>query len=120
MSTNLNTIKSIAGSIGLFLSKRNDRRLLLKLDDRTLADINISRELLAQGVTAWPWKVPQDSVDVATAARGLRTAVKELETYSDTELADLGISRGAIKDAVLHGRPGIDHGLNDNDIAAAA
>ena len=124
MSTNVSTIKSagnsLIGNLGLYLSKRNDRKLLLKLDDRTLTDINISRELLEQGVRAWPWTIPADGEDVAIAARGLRKAVNELECYSDAELADLGISRGGIKDAVLHGRPGIDAPLNDNDIAAAA
>ena len=120
MSTNTNPVKSLASNLGMYLSKRNDRRLLLKLDDRTLADINISRELLEQGTKAWPWKLPVDSVEVSAVARGLRAAVRELETYTDAELADLGINRGAIVDTVLHGRPGIDRPLNDNAIAKAA
>src|SRR5450432_2317770 len=102
MSTNVNPIKSLASNLGMYLSKRNDRRLLLKLDDRTIADINISRELLDQGVRAWPWKMPAESAHIAFAAQSLRTAVRELESYSDAELADLGISRGAIKDSVLY------------------
>lgn len=120
MSTNINAIKSLAGNLSLYLSKRRDRQLLLQLDDRTLTDISISRELLEQGVRAWPWTIPSDHADVAFTASTLRTAVRELETYTDAELADLGISRGGIQDAVLHGRPGIDHPVNDNAIAAAA
>ena len=34
-----------------------------------------------------------------------REAISELMAYSDRELADLGISRSAIIDAVLYGRP---------------
>ena|SRR5450631_2222746 len=120
MSTNLSPIKSLTSNVGLYLSKRRDRKLLLKLDDRTLADIAISREMLEQGVKAWPWRLPEDSVQVAAVAGSFRTAVRELESYNDAELADLGISRGSIQDAVLHGRPGIEQPLNDNDVAAAA
>ena len=120
MSTNSSPIKSLASTVSLYLTKRRDRQLLLRLDDRTLADINISRELLEVGVKAWPWQLPQDGAMVAQAAHEIRSAVRELESYSDAELADLGISRGSISDAVLHGRPGIDTPLNDNDVAAAA
>jgi len=35
-------------------------------------------------------------------------AIAELSAYSDRELADLGITRGQIRDAVYHGRAGID------------
>jgi len=120
MSTNTNAIKSLASNLSMYLSKRRDRKLLLALDDRTLADISISRELLEEGVRAWPWTIPSDSAYVAVTASSLRSAVRELESYSDAELADLGISRGGIKDAVMHGRPGIDQPVNDNSIAAAA
>lgn len=120
MSTLLSPIKTLAGNVGGFFSKRRDMHLLLALDDRTLTDINISRELLEQGVKSWPWLMPQDSVAVTSAASGIRAAVKELDSYSDSELADLGISRGDIVNAVLHGRPGIERPLNDNGYAKAA
>lgn len=38
----------------------------------------------------------------------IRRAIAELSTYTDRELADIGVSRGSIHEAVLHGRPGID------------
>jgi len=38
-------------------------------------------------------------------------AIAELNAYTDRELADLGISRGEIRSAVRHGRPGIDRPL---------
>ena len=34
--------------------------------------------------------------------------IEESNTYSDRELTDLGISRGAIPEAFLFGRPGIE------------
>jgi len=120
MSTFLSPIKSIATDFGAFLNKRRDMKLLMELDDRTLADINISRELLEQGVKSWPWKMPQDSETVWSTAQGIRAAVKELDSYTDAELADLGITRGGIVEAVLHGRPGVDAPLNDNGVAQAA
>jgi len=40
--------------------------------------------------------------------REIRRAVRELQSYSDAELNELGIGRGGIEQAVRHGRPGID------------
>ena len=119
MSTISTRLQSLTGDVGQYLARRRDRKLLLRLDDRTLADINISRELLDAGVTSWPWNPAADERGIRFAA-SIRDAVSELESYTDHELADLGISRGAILDAVIHGRPGIDMPVNDNDIAKAA
>lgn len=35
-------------------------------------------------------------------------AIKELSTYTDKELMDIGLTRDTIQEAVLFGRPGID------------
>lgn len=34
------------------------RKYLVGLNDRTLAELGFSRELLEQGANAWPWRVP--------------------------------------------------------------
>ena len=90
---------------------RND---LLKLDARLLADAGYSRELLEAGVRAWPWRIPAEPA-AGFAALGAgkplteadyRIAVAELESYSDADLLDLGLTRGAIPEAVRNGRPG--------------
>ena len=39
------------------------RQELLSKDDRLLADIGISRELLEEGVGAWPWRIDQRGID---------------------------------------------------------
>jgi len=104
------------------------RRELLNLSERSLTDAGFSRELLEAGVSAWPWRVNQDTDPLnfiasgeisrhsraATGTQEYRRAVAELKAYSDLELADLGLARGQIEYAVAHGRPGID----DADIAA--
>ena len=119
MSTVINRLSTTAAALGSYLTHRRDREMLLKLDDRQLADIGISRELLDSGVTAWPWKVNVEDQTVRFATGRLEAAVAELEAYSDHELADLGLSRGSIRSAVFNGRPGIDGAVNDNSADAA-
>jgi uncharacterized protein YjiS (DUF1127 family) len=120
MSTLSTRLQSLSSDVGLYLARRRDRKLLLALDDRTLSDISISRELLDHGVKAWPWKLDSDEHLARLTSASLDKAIRELESYSDIELADLGIARGSIRDAVLHGRPGLDAPVNDNDLARAA
>ena len=95
--------------------KERIRRELLQRSDRSLADLGFSRYKLEQGVSAWPWREQSGDADVNVAVNtsaaqlAYRQAVKELHGYSDAELADLGIARSNIEQAVRNGRPGIDH-----------
>ena len=90
------------------------RKQLLARDDRVLADIGISRDLLQRGVRAWPWTTPAEPVEglgrfklePAVSEAEYATAVAELEGYADADLWDLGLTRGTIEEAVRHGRPG--------------
>ena len=88
------------------------RQELLRLDTRLLADAGFSRALVEEGVRAWPWTAPgEPPASFGSGARHLtesdyRAAITELESYSDTQLLDLGLTRGAIPEAVRHGRPG--------------
>ena len=83
---------------------------LENLSDRTLEDLGFSRALMSQGVHAWPWKTDQSLTDqvALTNAAEINAAVEELNAYNDRDLADLGISRGEIREKVIHGRKGID------------
>jgi len=99
-------------------------RVLVNQSDRSLTDMGISRELLAGGVSNWPWTAPaDDNFTLNMATNGQQTAavetgksdsqqiakaIRELNSYSDHELHDLGINRGMIRDAVINGRVGID------------
>ena len=120
MSTIANRLHSLQSQFSRFLSRRRDLKLLLQLDDRTLTDINVSRALLEDGVKAWPWRIDGNEAPVRVTAERIRSAVNELEHYSDAELADLGITRGTILEAVLKGRPGIEASVNDNVYPKAA
>lgn len=89
------------------------RQRLLRMDDRRLEDIGYSRALLEDGVRAWPWRLPIDSIAglgrfELGSFRGpsYAKAVADLQAYSDAELSDLGLSRGTIEHAVRNGRPG--------------
>ena len=99
------------------------RQELLSLGDRTLADAGISRELLEEGVRAWPWRAPVDTHEpwqlealrsrpddapAPLAEAALDDTAAELRAYSDAELRDLEIVRGEIDAVVRSGRPGID------------
>ena len=84
------------------------RHKLLTRSDRFLADTGFSRELLEQGVQAWPWRlsnVDAKSSQTPLSRHDYQQAVAELNAYSDAELADLGLSRAGIKQAVRYGRP---------------
>lgn len=122
MSTTFQSMK--AGFFRYFtqIAHARVRQELLYRDDEFLASAGISRQLLEQGINAWPWRLqdaelesqpqpPEQNTEIAVSKREYAKAVAELNGYSDAELADLGISRGSIKYAVRHGRPGIDYGL---------
>ena len=116
------------------------RQHLLGQSERMLRDAGFSRELLEQGNRAWPWRIEADaapvtasapvatpvvepvgeSVAVARSERELTAAMAELDTYSDAELNDLGISRAGIAEAVRHGRPGIDTRVDETEGRIAA
>ena len=89
------------------------RQRLLRMDERRLDDIGYSRALLEDGMRAWPWRLPVDSIAglgrfELGSFRGpdFAKAAAELRAYSDAELSDLGLSRGTIEHAVRNGRPG--------------
>lgn len=102
----------------LRVGRARAREVLLRQSDRMLADAGFSRELLEKGVSAWPWQLEVTQAFVQTSVRStapveadtssLSTAIEELSAYTDKELADIGVARAGIPDAVRFGRPGID------------
>lgn len=86
------------------------RKILLVQDDKTLEDIGIDRHELVGGIKNWPWdgSVTAQRQPVAAKAK----AIRELNSYTDRELHDIGINRGMIADAVTNGRVGIDQVAN--------
>ena len=92
------------------LGRARAREVLLRSSDRMLEDAGFSRELLESGVKAWPWHTPELALTPLDFEQvGNVAAMRELQTYSDKDLHDLGISRGSIPEAVMFGREGIDN-----------
>ena len=109
----MSTFKKLTSSIFHALELAGRAKTLGHLEglsDRTLSDLGFSRTLMSQGVSAWPWKSDQviSDQETNTDANEINAAVEELNAYNDRDLADLGLSRGQIRDAVVHGRKGID------------
>jgi len=89
-------------------------RILVGQSDWMLNDLGVSRELLKGGVKNWPWKVQSDQPTAPEVAQESqrkieRRAIRELNSYSNRELHDLGITRGTIVDTVRNGRPNHEH-----------
>ena len=122
-------------------SKSRLRIQLLGMTDRQLEDFGFSRDSLQQGISAWPWRVDgvADAISAGTSLRAegltdapvitqvaptkvsrknIRRAVNELNSYSDRELAELGVSRQSIKEVVRYGRPTVE-GIFENHKSAA-
>ena len=124
-----------------FSMERRGRRVaqleLMKLSDRQLEDFGISRYLLIEGISAWPWKAESDAeaafssvtnrsasdtaiaelkqvsgtvkeITVGRKSTDIKKAINELSAYSDRELAELGVSRNGIEEAVRFGRQNIE------------
>ena len=109
----MSTFKKLTSSIFNALEMAGRAKTLAHLEglsDRTLQDLGFSRTLMSQGVQAWPWKADQEITAQAayTESGEIDAAITELEAYNDRDLADLGISRNNIREAVIHGRKGID------------
>ena len=122
MSHMIQTVKTGLKTVFERAGRARLRRELLKHDERTLEDMGFSRELLEAGVGSWPWRLEAEaSIGYIGNYKpyrkpvGYRQAVKELQAYSDAELAELGLRRTDIEYAVRYGRPGID----ERDQAAA-
>lgn len=141
MNNIFNSIKEVFVNIAMHHTKSRLRQQLLGMSDRQLQDFGFSRELIIEGVSAWPWRIDTvaDAVSAGTdlrkeglsvapvvsqvaapkaSNRKIRKAVKELSSYSDRELAELGVSRNNIEEVVRYGRPTVEGVFQNNRTAA--
>lgn len=86
------------------------RAVLLSRGPQWCEAMGYSWSALQAGLSGWPWR--KDSVENQTNESEIKQAVKELKSYNDLELRDLGISRGDIEDAVRFGRAGFEKDLD--------
>ena len=98
--------------------KRETLYYLRCMPERQLIDCGFSPYLVSEGLKGWPWRLDSTASVSPTIEQLPKNTeeerhVEELQRYSDAELADLGISRGTIRDSVRHGRPGIERFLTD-------
>ena len=115
-----NSIKNALVKASEHNGKVRARQELLRMSDRQLEDFGFSKVLLMDGVKAWPWRTDSDYSDemqagFAAAAvkpeqdhRVVNQAISELRAYSDRELAELGVTRHGIEEAVRYGRPAVE------------
>ena len=111
----MNIVKKIIQSI-----QNNAHRQTLyhlqNMSDRQLIDCGFSPYLVSEGLKGWPWRT-ESWTQESSSDEGLLSIeqrhVEQLQNYSDSELADLGIRRGTIKDCVRNGRPGIERTQTD-------
>lgn len=124
MNTIVNSLVNVYRRFETRRTLAQARYELLDHSDRQLADIGVSRELLQQGVQAWPWRVAADGTGQPLpepvqshrlSRREIDHAVAELNAYSDAELDELDLRRSEIRHAVRYGRPGYP-----NDLSRAA
>ena len=141
MNNTFNRLKDVFAKAAMKSSNSRLRHQLLNMSDRQLEDFSFSRELLLEGVSAWPWRansvadavasntslkaegitiapVVSQVAPVKLSRRSIRKAVKELNSYSDRELAELGVNRQSIKEVVRYGRPAVE-GVFENHKSAA-
>ncbi|MBX2881770.1 MAG: DUF1127 domain-containing protein [Granulosicoccus sp.] len=89
------------------------------LPDNQLLAWGFSPAQLNQGISGWPWRLdtpPATTSTIENTSVAVQNSIKELQRFSDVELADLGLNRGSIEDAVRNGRPGIE--ISDTPQAA--
>ena len=110
----LQTLKSMAiryNNYMTYVGRKRACEVLLQSSDRMLEDAGFSRELLQKGADAWPWQISDSTPELPPVQFDKLTinrAVQELESYSEQDLHDLGITRGTITESVLKGREGIE------------
>lgn len=89
---------------------RKTRIQLLNLSDNQLEDVGISRELLKEGISSWPWREGQTAMLTAQPGKmktkDVNKAIRELSSMSDKQLRDIGLDRGTIRHSVVHGISG--------------
>lgn len=106
----MNFLKRVVNAI----SHRNKRETLYNLQAMStdqLIDSGFSPALVKEGISAWPWREDHQSEKLSRIEWLIaeeQRCVNELERYTDSELNDLGLSRGSIRQSVRHGLQGID------------
>jgi hypothetical protein len=106
MITITRIIKSMGRSIDS-MAKARVNSALLSMGREWVEDKGYSYEALRAGVSKWPWRRSPEKV---AEEKQIKRAIRELKSYNDRELRDIGISRSKIEQAVRYG-----NAANDSD-----
>ena len=94
------------------VAKARMQSTLLSMGQKWAEDKGYSYEAIVAGESEWPWR---KSAEKAVNEKEFRRVIRELKSYNDRELRDIGIPRTDIENAVRYGRPGYEY---DTDQAA--
>ncbi len=108
-------MNSIAKAVKDFferLAKARMQSTLLSMGRKWAEDKGYSYEAIVAGESEWPWR---KSPEKAVNDKEIRRVIRELKSYNDRELRDIGIARSEIEYSVRYGRAGYEY---DTDKAA--
>jgi uncharacterized protein YjiS (DUF1127 family) len=94
------------------VAKARMQSTLLSMGQKWAEDKGYSYEAIVAGESEWPWR---KSAEKVVNEKEIRRVIRELKSYNDRELRDIGIPRTDIENAVRYGRPGYEY---DTDLAA--
>jgi hypothetical protein len=100
------TISKTIKSVGNFFDKMAKVRVqswLMRMGREWVERNGYSYEDVQSGVSKWPWR--QSPVKIAEE-KEISRAIRELKSYNDNELRDIGIPRSKIEYMVRYGRGG--------------
>lgn len=96
-------------------AKARVQSTLLSMGPEWVEKYGYSYDSLRAGVNEWPWRQTSEKL---IEEQQVKRSVKELNSYSDLELNELGIARNDIEFAVRHGHPENDYSLERQHEAA--
>ena len=108
MITITKTIKSI-GNLFDRMGKGRVQSWLIRMGPEWAEANGYSYDDILRGLSKWPW---HQSPEKIAEERKIRRVIRELNSYNDRELRDLGIARSEIGTAVRFGRPGYERDLD--------
>jgi hypothetical protein len=102
----MNTMSKTVKSMKHFFEKLAKARMqstLLSMGQKWAEDKGYSYEAILAGESEWPWR---KTAEKAADEKDIRRVIRELKSYNDRELRDIGIARSEIEYSVRYGRRG--------------
>jgi uncharacterized protein YjiS (DUF1127 family) len=97
------SISKVTKSMFRFFDSMGKARVnswLLGMGREWVEDNGYSYEAVRGGIDKWPWRMSAEKV---AEEKELKRMIRELKSYNDRELADIGIPRCKIEHAVRYG-----------------